>query len=294
MSIRIEQYIDQEKQLFETELKNILEEKNIPESLLNSMSYSLFAGGKRLRPILLLASYNTFASNKEKVFKTAAALEMIHTYSLIHDDLPAMDDDDYRRGKLTNHKKFDEATAILAGDALLTYAFELIANDDLLKEQEKVYILKSLAKASGPEGMVAGQILDMEGETKSLTLEELETIHELKTGRLINFAISAGAFLADTSIEQREYLEQFAYYLGLIFQVQDDILDVIGDPEKIGKPIGSDVLNDKSTYPNLLGLNGAQEQKRKYEEKAEIALQKANAGKSYLYFLLRYFSERDH
>ena len=142
MSIRIEQYIDQEKQLFETELKNILEEKNIPESLLNSMSYSLFAGGKRLRPILLLASYNTFASNKEKVFKTAAALEMIHTYSLIHDDLPAMDDDDYRRGKLTNHKKFDEATAILAGDALLTYAFELIANDAFIKRTRKSIYFK--------------------------------------------------------------------------------------------------------------------------------------------------------
>ncbi|MEI3611755.1 polyprenyl synthetase family protein [Pseudogracilibacillus sp. SO30301A] len=294
MSINIDQYIEQEKHLFEMELKNILQEKNIPKSLLASMSYSLFAGGKRLRPILLLASYSTFASNNEKVLKTAAALEMIHTYSLVHDDLPAMDDDDYRRGKLTNHKKFDEATAILAGDALLTYAFELIANDDLLNENEKVFIIRSLATASGPEGMVAGQILDMEGETKSLTLEELETIHVLKTGRLINFAITAGAFLANASDEQLKYLEEFAYYLGLIFQVQDDILDVIGDPEKIGKPIGSDVSNDKSTYPNLLGLDGAQVQKEKYVEKAEKALQKANAEESYLYSLLCHFSERDH
>ncbi len=294
MSINIDQYIEQEKRLFEMELNNILQEKNIPKSLLDSMSYSLFAGGKRLRPILLLASYNTFAANKEKVLKTAAALEMIHTYSLVHDDLPAMDDDDYRRGKLTNHKKFDEATAILAGDALLTYAFELIANDDLLNENEKVFIISSLATASGPEGMVAGQILDMEGETKSLTLEELETIHVLKTGRLINFAIISGAFLANASDEQLKHLEEFAYYLGLIFQVQDDILDVIGDPEKIGKPIGSDVSNDKSTYPNLLGLDGAQVQKEKYVEKAEKALQKANAEQSYLYSLLCHFSERDH
>ncbi len=294
MSINIDQYIEQEKRLFEMELNNILQEKNIPKSLLASMSYSLFAGGKRLRPILLLASYNTFAANKEKVLKTAAALEMIHTYSLVHDDLPAMDDDDYRRGKLTNHKKFDEATAILAGDALLTYAFELIANDDLLNENEKVFIISSLATASGPEGMVAGQILDMEGETKSLTLEELETIHVLKTGRLINFAIISGAFLANASDEQLKHLEEFAYYLGLIFQVQDDILDVIGDPEKIGKPIGSDVSNDKSTYPNLLGLDGAQVQKEKYVEKAEKALQKANAEQSYLYSLLCHFSERDH
>src|SRR5690625_1592167 len=203
------------------------------------MSYSLFAGGKRLRPILLLASYNTFASNKEKVFKTAAALEMIHTYSLIHDDLPAMDDDDYRRGKLTNHKVFDEATAILAGDALLTYSFEIIAEDPSLNDVEKVYLLRMLSKKSGPKGMVAGQILDLAYENKDITLEQLEEIHHLKTGQLLKFPILAGAFLGNATEEELKYLEEFAHYIGLIFQIQDDILDVIGDEEKLGKPVGS-------------------------------------------------------
>lgn len=294
MSKSIDQFIEQGKKTIETELETILEGKNIPKNLYDSISYSLFAGGKRLRPILLLASFNTFSSHTKKVLKTAIALEMIHTYSLIHDDLPAMDDDDYRRGKLTNHRKFDEATAILAGDALLTYSFEIVAEDDELTDKEKTYIIQSLAKVSGPEGMVAGQILDIEGETKSVSLAELEKIHELKTGKLIMFAIVAGAYLGEASTEQQKHLRKFAYYLGLIFQVQDDILDVIGDPEKLGKPVGSDIENEKSTYPNLLGLDGAKAQKKKYEEEAIKSLQAANADDSHLLELLRYFSQRDH
>src|SRR5699024_1934824 len=193
----------------------------------------------------------------------------------IHDDLPAMDDDDYRRGKLTNHKKFDEATAILAGDALLTYSFELIAEDDLLSDHEKVFILTQLAKASGPEGMVAGQMLDLESEGKKITIEQLEKIHERKTGRLIAFAIIAGAHLANVAQEQMEELKTYAHYLGLVFQVQDDILDVVGDSEKLGKPVGSDALNEKSTYPSLLGIDGAEEYKERYVKKAEKALERA-------------------
>lgn len=295
MSLTIHEYIHKGKLEIEAELEKLLKDQQIPNRLHESMKYSLFAGGKRLRPILLFASYDTFASNTKKTYRTAAALEMIHTYSLIHDDLPAMDDDDYRRGELTNHKKFDEATAILAGDGLLTYSFEVVANDPLLSNEEKVFIIQQLANAAGPEGMVAGQVLDMEGETKTLTLEELEKIHELKTGRLINFAIVAGAYLANVKDERLTYLKQFAHYLGLIFQVQDDILDVIGDPEKLGKPVGSDEDNEKSTYPNLLGLEGAKKQKKIYEAKAKEALEKANVSEnSYLLELLRYFGERDH
>ena len=295
MSISIDEYIQQGKEAIEQELKNLFVHKNYPPILQESMKYSLFAGGKRLRPILLFASYDTFQKDTKKVYKTAAALEMIHTYSLIHDDLPAMDDDDYRRGELTNHKKFDEATAILAGDALLTYSFEVIADDPLLTNEEKVFIIQSLAYASGPEGMVAGQILDIEGETKSLSLQQLEKIHELKTGRLINFAITAGAYLANVTGERLKHLQQFAHYLGLIFQVQDDILDVIGDPEKLGKPVGSDEDKDKSTYPNLLGLDGAKEQKNVYEQKAIQALKEAKVNEeSYLFELLYYFGQRDH
>ena len=291
----IDQYIEKGKQLVETELSTVLQTTSIPKDLYESMKYSLFAGGKRLRPILLFASYHPFQPNHvNKVLKTAIALEMIHTYSLIHDDLPAMDDDDYRRGKMTNHRKFDEATAILAGDALLTYSFELIANDEQLTEKEKVFIIKELANASGPEGMVAGQILDIEGEKKVLTLEQLEKVHELKTGKLISFAISAGAYLGEATDEQQHHLKKFAYYLGLIFQVQDDILDVIGDPEKLGKPVGSDAENTKSTYPNLLGLEGAKKQLADYTEKAIKALHDAQIRHSYLEQLLHYFGERDH
>lgn len=294
MPRNITAYISTEKKRIDQTLEAVFTKKSIPNNLAESMMYSLFAGGKRLRPILLFASYDTFKKQSDKALKTATALEMIHTYSLIHDDLPAMDDDDYRRGSLTNHRKFDEATAILAGDALLTYSFELIATDELLSANEKVYLLQALTKASGAEGMVAGQVLDTEGEEQQLSLNKLEKVHELKTGKLISFAIIAGAYLADVEKERIEYLKQFAYYLGLIFQVQDDILDVIGDPEKLGKPVGSDEEKDKSTYPNLLGIEGAKKHKEKYTQLAEEALDKAGAMDSYLYDLLHLFSERDH
>lgn len=295
MTKKMNDYLDVGKENVETFMTKMYGENTIPPQLQDSMEYSLLAGGKRLRPILLFASYHAFQEETyEKALRTATALEMIHTYSLVHDDLPAMDDDDYRRGKLTNHKKFDEATAILAGDALLTNAFELISSDQELTAEEKVFLMQALSHASGPEGMVAGQILDMEGEKRKLTLAELEDVHRLKTGKLISFAIIAGAYLGDATKEQLVYLEEFADYLGLIFQVQDDILDVIGDAEKLGKPVGSDVENTKSTYPNLLGLDGAKAQLTQYTEKALVALHKADIRESYLEQLLYYFGERDH
>ena len=294
MSNCIEQYIEEGKQTIERVLKNMIDGNAIPKYLYESMTYSLFAGGKRLRPILMFASYEAYGHNINKVYKTAAALEMIHTYSLIHDDLPAMDDDDYRRGKLTNHKHFDEATAILAGDALLTKSFEIIASDDQLTNDEKVFIIQQLANASGPRGMVGGQILDIEGETNSLNLHQLEKVHELKTGKLITFAIVSGAYLAKANEKTIHHLQEFAQYLGLIFQVQDDILDIEGDPEKLGKPVGSDADNQKSTYPNLLGIDGAKQQKEQYVKKANNALVLAKANNSYLMDLLYYFSERDY
>ena len=292
MTISIEQYIQQGKDTIEREMKRYLT-KNIPQKLYESMAYSLFAGGKRLRPVLLFASFQSFVNRVEKAFRTAAALEMIHTYSLIHDDLPAMDDDDYRRGMLTNHKRFDEATAILAGDGLLTFSFQIVNEDPLLTAEEKVYITKQLAEASGPAGMVAGQVLDIEGERKQLTLEELETVHRLKTGKLITFAVEAGAYLAGATEEQREHLQTFSDYLGLIFQVQDDILDVVGDPDKLGKPVGSDSENEKSTYPNLLGLEGAKLKRAEYEKLALEALERSGATGSYLVELVKYFGNRE-
>lgn len=226
-------------------IEHQMNQLNKASRLQKSMLYSFHAGGKRLRPILLLASYEAYQDNVEKAMVVATALEMIHTYSLIHDDLPAMDDDDLRRGQPTNHKVFDEATAILAGDALLTYSFECISNDPLLSYEEKIKLIQWLSKASGPKGMVAGQMLDLQAEKKVVTLKELEDIHILKTGQLIQFAIVAGAFLGDAPDKDLTYLKEYSYYLGLIFQIQDDILDITGDEDKIGKPTGSDEDNKK-------------------------------------------------
>lgn len=280
--------------MIENEFDRYLRNLNMHSRLKESMLYSLEAGGKRLRPILMIASYEAYGQQIEKVLSAATALEMIHTYSLVHDDLPAMDDDDYRRGKPTNHKMFDEATAILAGDALLTFSFELIANDPLLTAEEKVSLIQMLASCSGPTGMVGGQILDMEAENRPISIEEMERIHALKTGELVRSAILSGAMLGKATEEQLEHLTTFAYYLGLIFQVQDDILDVTGDEEKLGKPVGSDEDNQKSTYPKLLGIKGAMKQKEAYVEKAKEALQKAGAANSVLMDLTDYFSNRDH
>ncbi|RHW31677.1 polyprenyl synthetase family protein [Oceanobacillus profundus] len=294
MNANLSEYITKCKAMIENEFDRYLRNLNMHSRLKESMLYSLEAGGKRLRPILMIASYEAYGQQIKKVLSAATALEMIHTYSLVHDDLPAMDDDDYRRGKPTNHKMFDEATAILAGDALLTFSFELIANDPLLTAEEKVSLIQMLASCSGPTGMVGGQILDMEAENRPISIEEMERIHALKTGELVRSAILSGAMLGKATEEQLEHLTTFAYYLGLIFQVQDDILDVTGDEEKLGKPVGSDEDNQKSTYPKLLGIKGAMKQKEAYVEKAKEALQKAGAANSVLMDLTDYFSNRDH
>lgn len=294
MAPKLTEYMNEHQQWIGLEIEKNLKKLSIPTQLKESMLYSFTAGGKRIRPILLIASYQAFHKDIEKVLTTAIALEMVHTYSLIHDDLPAMDDDDLRRGKPTNHKVFDEATAILAGDALLTYSFELISADPLLTDQEKVYLINSLSQSSGPKGMVAGQVLDMESEDQPVTLEKLEKIHALKTGELLTFSIVAGAYLGNATEEQLKYLQEYAYYLGLIFQVQDDILDVTGDQSKLGKPVGSDIDNLKSTYPSLLGIEGAIKQKQSYVNKAKIALSKANINESNLNMLTDYLTKRDH
>lgn len=294
MRVPLDEYLNNRKQFLENEINQRFQELPIPDQLKESMLYSLQAGGKRIRPILLFASFEVFEKHIKKTVSTAIALEMIHTYSLIHDDLPAMDDDDYRRGQLTNHKKFDEATAILAGDALLTYSFELIATDPLLSDTEKVEMVKQLAKASGPLGMVGGQILDLAAENRTVSLEEMEKIHELKTGELLKFAVYAGAYLGNATEEQLTYLTEFAHYAGLIFQVQDDILDVTGTDEVLGKPAGSDLDNNKSTYPRLLGLDGAIRKKENYVSAAKQALAAADIIDSQLHALIDYISNRDH
>lgn len=247
------------KQLLEEELQTLVERLNAPSVIKEAMQYSLKAGGKRIRPLLLFATLDAFGEDPKKGLLAASAIEMVHTYSLIHDDLPGMDNDDLRRGKPTNHKVFGEAIAILAGDALLTYSFEVIGKipAEYATSETKLKLLIELAKAIGTEGMVGGQVADMEGENKVLSLEELEYIHIHKTGKLLGYSVLAGAWLAQASVDQLDNLAAFAHHLGLAFQIQDDILDVVGSQEIIGKPVGSDTANHKSTYPQLLSLEGA-------------------------------------
>lgn len=244
---------------------------NAPEILKDSMLYSLEAGGKRIRPLLLFATLHAFGENPEKGLLTAAAIEMIHTYSLIHDDLPSMDDDDLRRGKPTNHKVFGEAYAILAGDALLTYSFQLIAQtpEETVNATKKVDLISNLARAAGPEGMVGGQTADMSGEGKNLTYSELEYIHVHKTGKMLSYSVVAGAIIAGADQQKQTILNKFSHHLGLAFQIRDDILDLEGQEELIGKRTGSDESNQKTTYPSLLTLDGAKKALSQEIEKAK-------------------------
>ncbi|ELK46267.1 UNVERIFIED_CONTAM: polyprenyl synthetase family protein [Halobacillus marinus] len=287
-------YLSDKRETINDYLDMYLREYSTPGRLQDAMLYSLRAGGKRLRPILLMATAEAFGVEETKTLGVSSSLEMIHTYSLIHDDLPAMDDDDVRRGQPTNHKQFDEATAILAGDALLTMSSRIVAEDPALSDRERVYLIKELAKASGATGMVEGQMQDMLSENKQITLDELESIHRNKTGQLLRFSVMAGAYLGGASSEACAAMEKMADALGLIFQIQDDILDVTGDAAVIGKPTGSDEGNHKSTYPQLLGLEGAVEQKEQYVGIAKQALKDAGVEGTFLSQLIEYLSDRDH
>lgn len=238
----------------EEEIVSFLNDYTSDEQLKESMLYSVRAGGKRIRPLLLLSTVAAFGESiNTTTYQVAAALEMIHTYSLIHDDLPAMDNDDLRRGKPTNHKVYGEALAILAGDGLLTAAFQLISMAHLA-HSPKLLLLQQLAINAGTQGMVAGQAADIEGETKQLTLEELMFIHERKTGRLMHYALLAGGVLANQPEEVLASLQKLASHLGLAFQIRDDLLDVVSTTEVLGKTAGKDAKMEKTTYPGLLGI----------------------------------------
>ncbi|MCG1022785.1 polyprenyl synthetase family protein [Sutcliffiella horikoshii] len=294
----LQTFMKERKKLVEEALFSYVNTVEAPQALLDSMSYSLKAGGKRLRPLLVLATLHSFGKSEKLGLPVACAVEMIHTYSLIHDDLPSMDDDDYRRGKPTNHKVYGEAMAILAGDALLTYSFEVM--EDLLNlgvsPIKVVTLMKELSKASGPTGMVGGQVADMEGEGegKALSLEELEYIHRNKTGKLLGYSVMAGAILGDASEEQISKLTLFADHLGLAFQIRDDILDIEGDAEKIGKPVGSDTLNEKVTYPSLLSMDGAKEKLEYHISEAKRLLSDMSLKSDLLSQLCDLIAKRDH
>jgi geranylgeranyl diphosphate synthase type II len=243
--------------------------------VVQAMHYSLFAGGKRLRPILCLAAAEAVGGDAGEALPVACALEMIHTYSLIHDDLPAMDDDDLRRGQPTCHKKFDEATAILAGDGLLTEAFHTLAAAAPRFEGREAVLLEVtelLAKAAGYQGMVGGQMLDLMAEGRRVTLKELETIHRLKTGALLTVATRAGALVGGGNRVEVTALTSFGERFGLAFQVTDDLLDVEGTTAELGKPVGSDEKRGKATYPALLGLEASRQWAQRLVEEAVAIL----------------------
>ncbi|EJR66192.1 hypothetical protein IIO_00808 [Bacillus cereus VD115] len=296
MTIAFDTFLKESKTFVEEKLVSYANELQCPNVLREAMAYSLEAGGKRLRPLLLFATLQAFGKERNLGVGAACALEMIHTYSLVHDDLPCMDDDDLRRGKPTNHKVFGEAMAVLAGDGLLTYAFQIVMayEQKEISAEKKVRLVLELAKAAGPEGMVGGQVADMEAEGKQLTIDELEYIHKHKTGKLLEFAVLAGAILSNATKEQEEKLLEFAKYIGLAFQIRDDILDVEGTEEEIGKPIGSDVSNEKSTYTTLFTVDRAKNILEETIAKAKDAISSLQLQDEYLLSICDLIAKRNN
>ena len=274
-------------------LKELGAETALVPRLAESMEYSLMAGGKRLRPILMMAAADAVGARGTDFVQAACGIEMIHTYSLIHDDLPAMDNDDYRRGKLTNHKVFGEALAILAGDALLTQAFEVILRQQGVPAQVLLEVLREMSIAAGPNGMVGGQVIDMLSEGKRISMEELRKMHMGKTGALFRAAIRSGAILGGASEAQLAALTTYADCFGLAFQITDDILDVVGDEAVIGKPVGSDERNEKSTYVTLTSLEEAKKLAANTVQQALEALEIFGDEAKFLRDLVKMLLERN-
>ncbi|PYN77174.1 MAG: polyprenyl synthetase [Candidatus Rokuibacteriota bacterium] len=268
-------YLKERRALVDAALERFLPgEDTPPPTVHRAMRYSVMAGGKRLRPILVIAGAEAVGATPATVMPTACALELIHTYSLIHDDLPAMDDDDYRRGRLTNHKVFGDAMAILAGDALLTFAFELVAENAALVPDPRVIcdVVAEIADAAGTGGMVAGQVVDIESEGKTITPETLEFIHTRKTAALIRASLSVGARLGGGDAAALAAIADAGQSLGLAFQIVDDILDVEGSLEALGKTAGSDERKQKATYPALHGIEASRREARRLIERTKSRL----------------------
>ena len=260
----LKHYLDTRRGKIDHALRTYLNTNNLEDAdIVAAMQYSIEAGGKRLRPILCMATAHAVGESEEKALPVGCALEMIHTYSLIHDDLPAMDDDDLRRGKPTCHKAFSEATAILAGDALLTGAFQLLTEHAIQQPPGQhgqwLKIIARIARSAGHEGMIEGQMRDIKAEGMALTADQLEQLHRLKTGALISASVEAGALIGNADPIKFGKLEEYGRSIGLAFQVADDILNEEGDPKIMGKAAGTDRLHQKNTYPALMGLNAAKQ-----------------------------------
>ncbi len=284
-------------QLVDNELSDHLKEQDQNSRLIyESMQYSIFAGGKRLRPVLLMATHKLFSKDLSKALPFAAAIEMIHTYSLIHDDLPAMDDDDYRRGKLTNHKVFGEGMAVLAGDGLLNKAYEVMLREVVESSNPLVAgkAAKTISDAAGVRGMIGGQVADILSENREISAKELDYIHAHKTGALIEAAMVSGAILSGAEQKDIENMGQVGRNLGLAFQIKDDILDIVGDEKQLGKQVGSDVAKEKSTYPKLYGLEACKKMIQELTEESNIILDQYLPNSGFLKELNNYLMDREN
>ena len=273
-------------------VKELRRTKSLDENLKQAMEYSLMAGGKRLRPCLLMAAADATGSDGEQFVKVASEIEMIHTYSLIHDDLPAMDNDDWRRGKLTNHKVFGEATAILAGDALLTLAFEVIIRQSNVPPTVLLAVLEEISTAAGAAGMVGGQSIDLRSAGSQIDLPTLKLMYLGKTGALFRAAIRSGALLAEASSKKLNELTRYADAFGLAFQITDDILDVTGNDEILGKSTGSDAKNDKATFVSLTSIDEAKHYAQEAVDEATDALRYFGSEADFLRELVQYLIDR--
>ena len=267
----LKKYLKEKKELVEKTIENYLGEFSYPFQIAEGMRYAVLNGGKRIRPILILMTLDILEKDEKLGLPSGAGLEMIHSYSLVHDDLPALDNDDYRRGKLTTHKKFGEAEGILIGDSLLTHAFNVLTekNEGLISDKKIVEIVKLTSSYAGINGMIGGQMVDVESEGKKINMETLKYIHKNKTGKLLRLPIEIGCVIGDAPKEIRKKLEEYADLIGLAFQIKDDILDIEGDFEKLGKPVGSDAELEKSTYPSLIGMEESKKYLDEIVEKAK-------------------------
>ena len=269
----IKEIITEKADIINKVMRGYTEHENNPQSLIyEAMNYSLFAGGKRIRPVIMLLVCDMLSGDENEVMPFACAMEMIHTYSLIHDDLPAMDNDDYRRGKLTNHKKYGEAIAILAGDALLNKAFETVTSAVYKDSSRAVKAMSVLSKSSGTEGMIGGQTVDIESEGKKISPDELLYLHSLKTGAIIRSSGVIGAIMAGAGDDEIKAVDEYCKNFGIAFQIQDDLLDILGNEEILGKATGSDSANEKTTFVTLYGIEESKKAVDSYTEKACSAL----------------------
>ena len=293
----LREYLEEKKKIVEDSLIELLENYRgkYPEKLAEAMEYAVMNGGKRIRPILMYMICDLFEKNNsenyDKAKEIAIALEFIHCYSLVHDDLPAMDNDDYRRGKLTVHKKYNEAIGVLVGDVLLTEAFGIIANSKSLGDKNKVEIISKLSEYAGFFGMVGGQFVDMESENKKVEIDTLKYIHAHKTGKLLTAAIELPMIALDVESEKREKMVEYSKLLGIAFQIKDDILDIEGNFEEIGKK-SNDIENDKTTYPSIFGLEESKRLLQEYLERAKKIIFDEFEGNQLFLELTDYFGNR--